>query len=199
MSRSALLLSASVMALFVRTAQASGLLAVLVGSDHATPAVLEAMQRAAEAALAPRITLTWRTSQDLEGTAVSTDLAIIRLRGECRPRGGLQSWNPPSSTDAKPLGQTYISDGHVLPIADILCDTVWKLVGPDLRGASARERDELLGRALGRVVAHELYHITLQTTAHTQEGLTRPSLRSTDLLSEPDTPESLEQPLDSGR
>ncbi len=199
MLRSALLLSASVMALFVSTAQASGLVAVLVGSDHATPAVLEAMERTAEAALAPGITLTWKTSQDLEGTAVSSDLAIIRLRGQCRPQGGLQSWDAPSSTDGKPLGQTHISDGRVLPIADILCDTVWKLVGPDLRGASARERDELLGRALGRVIVHELYHIVLRTTAHTQEGLTRPSLRSTDLLSEPDTTESLDQPLDSGR
>ncbi len=199
MSRSALLLSVLVVALFAKSAPASGLVAVLVGSDHATPAVLEAIERTAQAALAPGISVTWKTSSELEGTAVSADVAIIRLRGECHPRGGLQSWSPPSIADGKPMGQTHISDGHVLPIADILCDTVWDLVGPDIRGAAARDRDELLGRALGRVVAHELYHIMLRTTAHTQEGFTRPNLRSADLLSEPDTSDNLEQPLDSGR
>jgi hypothetical protein len=209
MSKSALSLLALVVAAFARTAPAGEFVAVLVNGDRASPVVLEAMERAAESALAPGTLLTWRTSQDLEGNAVSAEMAIIRLQGQCRPRGGLQSWDSPSIADGRPLGQTHISSGRVLAIADVLCDTVWTLIGPDLRGVAGSQRDALLGRALGRVVAHELYHIMLRTTVHSQEGLFRPKLRSADLLAaqnssgpdvrELETSQNVLQPLDSGR
>jgi hypothetical protein len=36
------------------------------------------------------------------------------------------------------------------------------------------QRDLLLGRALGRVVAHELYHIVAQTARHGRAGVAKP-------------------------
>jgi hypothetical protein len=73
-------------------------------------------------------------------------------------------------------------NGKVLPMADVLCDAVHQLVDRDLRAAQAGEREELLGRALGRVLAHELYHIVLRTTDHASSGLSRSMLTSAELL-----------------
>jgi hypothetical protein len=41
--------------------------------------------------------------------------------------------------------------------------------------ASTRERQKAFGIALGRVVAHELYHILARTTAHAGHGLAKAS------------------------
>jgi hypothetical protein len=180
--RSALLLSAVCCPLWAGAAPAGELLTVLVGSDHATPAVLQAMEHAAEAALAPGIQLTWTTTQQLQGTAVSAPLAVIRLSGDCRPGGDAQARPAARLPEGEPLGRTYISDGQVLSTADILCDNVRALVAPDLRGVPMHERDALLGRALGRVLAHELYHIVLRTALHSADGLSRPRQSSADLL-----------------
>jgi hypothetical protein len=73
-------------------------------------------------------------------------------------------------------------EGKVLPIADLRCDALRKLIDRDLQAAPAAGRDQLLGRALGRVLAHELYHVLLRTRAHAREGLARPAQSSADLL-----------------
>ncbi len=182
MFRSALLLSAILGPLWAGPAAAGELLTVLVGSDHATPAVLQAMEHAAQTALAPGIQLTFATTQQLQGTAVSAPLAVIRLSGDCRSGGDTQPRPAARLAEGEPLGRTYISDGQVLSTADILCDNVWALVAPDLRGVPVRDRESLLGRALGRVVAHELYHIVLRTATHSADGLSRPGQTSADLL-----------------
>src|SRR5262249_4569893 len=39
--------------------------------------------------------------------------------------------------------------------------------------ATAEQRQKALGLAMGRVVAHELYHVLAHTTEHTQRGLTQ--------------------------
>jgi hypothetical protein len=42
-------------------------------------------------------------------------------------------------------------------------------------------REHMFARALGRVVAHELYHTIARTTAHSQTGLARPTLSPAEL------------------
>jgi hypothetical protein len=125
------------------------------------------------------VRLDWR-SHDLGGGNVDGPLAIVRLRGNCSAAVPFRS----SSTDveSEPLGQTHMVNGKVLPFADVLCDAVHRLVDRDLRGMGARQREDLMGRALGRVMAHELYHILARTTEHTTHGLTRPEQSRAELL-----------------
>jgi len=59
---------------------------------------------------------------------------------------------------------------------------VRRVIDRDLRAATSADREELLGRALGRVMAHELYHVLLRTRKHGHSGLARPVLTSADLL-----------------
>jgi len=47
---------------------------------------------------------------------------------------------------------------------------------------NAQQRNTALGRALGRVMAHELYHIVGETTAHQIRGVAKASLSVQDLI-----------------
>ena len=165
-------------------AHAEETLTVKVEGGGASPAVLQAMEKEAETALAPSgIHLIWKLGPGELGEVFSTPLAIIRLRGDCRPR----PIRPRAVLDhpiseGQPLGQTHISDGQILPIADVLCDSIWDFTSRELTATSPNLRAELLGRAVGRVTAHELYHILLRTTSHAREGIARAEQTSADLL-----------------
>jgi hypothetical protein len=45
--------------------------------------------------------------------------------------------------------------------------------------------DYLMGRALGRVLAHELVHILTKSAAHGQDGVTQPALTGRELIGAP--------------
>jgi len=158
-------------------------LTVLIIGNNIRPLVLAAMEREVESNLAPAaLKLTWKSKQDRNGDlVVSGPMAVIHLRGQCVADPPVVAAAARSSEGAQ-LGVTHISDGRILPIADVLCNAVRDFVSPALRGSSVHNRDELFGRALGRVLAHELYHILLQTSEHGPSGLSRWELRSTDLL-----------------
>jgi hypothetical protein len=133
------------------------------------------MRREVEAIVVPAgIHLTWNSGPD---STVYSHIAVMRLQGQCR----LETAIRPASRD-EPLGQTQVVDGKVIPFADVRCDAVRKVIDRELRAAAGSDREELLGRALGRVMAHELYHVLLRTRSHGRNGLARPVLTSSDLL-----------------
>ena len=170
----------------VLTTEASapgGTLTIALASDHSvSERVRSAMQREAENALAPSgVVLRWKDSNSLNAELYER-LAKVRLRGFCRLGAPIPSSLRMDRRNIEALGQTQIVDGIVLPIADLQCDSVRKLIDRDLRVAPASGQDELLGRALGRVMAHELYHVLLRTRAHGHSGLARPAQNSAELL-----------------
>ena len=129
--------------------------------------------------LAPSgINLAWKFGRELDGRAVNGALVLIHLRGECRSGAPV----PHPSSGSPTLGQTHIADGRILPIADVLCDAIRNLIDRDLRAALPGDSEVLLGRALGRVTAHELFHILLQTTTHSRDGLARAAQSASELL-----------------
>jgi hypothetical protein len=72
-------------------------------------------------------------------------------------------------------------NGKVLPFADLACD---KLRGVVEASTSDQSRGNvLLGRAMGRVLAHELYHITADTSEHGREGVAQAALTLNELTS----------------
>jgi len=97
---------------------------------------------------------------DLDRYPQFQKVVSVKFLGECRmdrmPRG-LERQGP--------LGLSHVSDGAVLPFAEIRCDRVRDLVWSTMVNGDSH-RDLLLGRALGRVVAHELYHMLLKTQRH---------------------------------
>jgi hypothetical protein len=156
---------------------------VVLAGERAPLSVVRAMQRETAAALASSaIDLNWMGSENMPDSGLEGEVAIVRLRGECRPAPPAPHTEPGSGKTV--LGQTHIVKGQVLPFTDVLCDTVRQLLARDLRAERRSDRDTLLGRALGRVAAHELYHILLRTTEHARSGLSRAEQSSAELLAD---------------
>ena len=83
-------------------------------------------------------------------------------------------------TDA--LGSTQVGQGRVLPFSEVECDHIRKALAYMRPGSNQLERQNALGLALGRVVAHELYHILTRTTTHATAGLAKASQSLRDLV-----------------
>ena len=116
----------------------------------------------------------WRDASRA-GTEVWADLAMIRFHGDCDPRSKTYPLFAPG-----PLGWTQITDGIIQPFADINCDRI----GGMIQGVSVHAGERLFARAVGRVVAHELYHIFVKTSVHEGSGIGKPEFTTRDLLSD---------------
>ena len=86
--------------------------------------------------------------------------------------------------EGAPLGSTKISNGRVLPFSELECDRIRHSIAPLAIGYSQEERESLLGRSLGRVLAHELFHVFANTDKHGHEGVTKTSYSRKDLVAE---------------
>jgi hypothetical protein len=114
-----------------------------------------------------------------------TSVAIITFRGSCE----FNPWQPPRSLDPGAYAFTRITDGQVLPFAEVNCDRVVSAVRDAISGRGYAGAEQMVGRALGRVLAHELVHILTRSVLHSSEGVTRPALSPRELI-EPDLPAS---------
>ncbi|HEY1343293.1 MAG TPA: hypothetical protein VGF59_37585 [Bryobacteraceae bacterium] len=148
--------------------------------QHQPPAyVLAAVER--ELALLMRpvgLELDWRPFASAAGTEVSVELVIVDFEGTCDV-GDLRSGGTYSGT----LGSTNITDGAIMPYVNIRCDGVRRLVWPDLVLLPPSARAAAYGRAVARVMAHELYHVFSKSTVHDSSGLAKARFTVRDLLS----------------
>jgi hypothetical protein len=102
---------------------------------------------------------------------------VVKLVGRC-DMDGLAA-----TPMAGPLGWSHEANGVVLPFSDLACDNIRSQVqiapitGNPFRG------NLLLGRAMGRVLAHELYHIVADTSAHADIGVAQSALSARQLTS----------------
>jgi len=108
----------------------------------------------------------------------TSELAVITFKGRCDVMG----LNIHETYDPGALGWTHISDGQILPFADIDCGGIRAFAQRALMRLPADQREEAFGRAVGRVLAHELYHIFADTTRHGSSGVAKESYTVDDLL-----------------
>ena len=160
----------------------SGPLSVfLSNAEAASPAVTASMRAELQELLASSgLHLHWH---DGSGNVMGR-MAVIRLQGACRNNAPNPLRAHQVSLDPEALGSTHVSNGEVLPFADIRCDHIRRFVAIPLSSAGTVEtRDEMLGRAVARVIAHEIYHIVLRTTGHGKKGLARATQSAAQLVS----------------
>jgi len=118
----------------------------------------------------------WRNLNVNRGNDVSVELAVITVKGHC-DIAGLSNRSQVEGS----LGFTHLSDGQILPFTEINCDRVRHFVQGELLAMPADDREYAFGRALGRVLAHELYHIFANTTRH-GSGVAKESYTVHDLV-----------------
>jgi hypothetical protein len=132
----------------------------------------------------------WRSLDVTSAQEVVSELAVITFRGRCEVFGlGNRSVVPPA------LGWTHMSDGVILPFSEVDCDRVREFLQRELMRERAPVRDELFGKALARVLAHELYHVFAHTAHHVSCGVAKSSYSVSDLLSDEFEFEKLEPDL----
>src|SRR4051812_42563641 len=132
---------------------------------------IKAMQREVGAVLAATgAKFSWLMMDTEEQTQTFDDLAILRFEGSCRMGAAF-----PATGGGKPvtLAATELSQEEVSSYGSVQCDQIRSTIFSLLGEPYARDGDAAFGRALGRVVAHELYHILARTEEHTRSGVTK--------------------------
>ncbi len=101
------------------------------------------------------------------------DLVMVRLKSECRLDG-----RHPGAPSGKPMALAWAhrSGDEVLPFIEVDCARVRNMLRVLAHGEPAGVQQEMMGRALGRVVAHELYHVLTGNSSHSHAGIAQASL-----------------------
>jgi len=152
---------------------------VLEFQDGYSAQSVNTMKREVEEAFQDaRLRIDWLSREEAAG-GVLGDLAVIRFRGKCMFQPEIAAAREPAA-----LAVTHVSDGVILPFSDVACDRIAALVQPLIPGTKAARGDALFGRAMGRVVAHELVHILSRSIAHGTTGVVEPALSAGQLTSD---------------
>jgi hypothetical protein len=142
------------------------------------PGVAESARREVESILAPLgFPLKWQSLDGVRGNEVSTSLAVVTYRGRCA-----SDYLVAPGRVSAPLGITHVSDGVVLPFTDIDCDAIRIFLRKELMRQRAEDRELYFGRAVGRVLAHELFHIFTGSRHHGSDGVAKPVFTERELL-----------------
>jgi hypothetical protein len=105
------------------------------------------------------------------------DLVVMTFAGVC------EYGQQPVDRGPGPLGLTRIVDGTVQPFGEVECDRVVNSVHNAMPHTDYARGNLLIGRAVGRVVAHELVHMLTKSTEHGADGVERTALTGKELIS----------------
>ena len=148
---------------------------VLPEGRYSEVAIREMGREAAHILKQSGVSLRWRIG--VPAQAISGILIVVNLVGRCEMDGS------PAFLVPGPLGWSHEVDGTMLPFGDLACDNLRGAVQAASRDGSAPGGNVLLGRAMGRVLAHELYHIVADTSEHGRKGVAQAALSPRELTS----------------
>lgn len=123
--------------------------------------------------------VSFRTRDQVQG-GVASDLVLVRFRGRCM----MDRTPPPLYDESGPLAWTRVVEGAPSSFGEVNCDMVRKAVLSALWGQDYGRQELLFGRALGRVLAHEVYHMMAKTLHHGSTGVTEPALSGAQLIAD---------------
>ncbi len=118
----------------------------------------------------------WRLLDESTSKEAFNHLVMARFKGACRNEDGEDAGR------SHTLAITHVAEGEILPFSEVDCDRVRRFVQPQIAQEAHPKRDMLLGKALGRVLAHELYHVLTRSKRHAETGLAKATLSLHDLV-----------------
>jgi hypothetical protein len=122
----------------------------------------------------------WRkASGKADGNVEVERLVVGAFEGDC----SVETLTRASATAirASTLADTSVSNNRILPYFRVDCARVIRALAPTLQPLSVPFREAIFGRAIARVIAHEIYHILAQTTDHQDSGVAKAQLSLGDL------------------
>ena len=153
------------------------------GQESSTPDVLSAMNRELGSLMQPAgFRVVWRGVSDPPSSAGAEHLLMVELRGVCTAQFLSMASTPLSSP--LPLASSSVADGKVLPFSWVDCTALNRFLAPVASGQSQSQQDDLYGRSMARLLAHEFYHILAQTDDHAPAGIAKARFSTVDLLAD---------------
>ena len=142
-----------------------------------SPQTVQEMEREASQIIkASGVELEWRQHSN-SANATFNDLVVMTFNGSC-----MFVPVPPVYDELGPYASTHSTNGEVQPFADVDCDRIVSSVRSAMFGGDFAKADILVGRALGRVVAHELVHMLTKSDTHAKEGVQKAALSGRQLI-----------------
>ena len=121
----------------------------------------------------------WRMLRDVAGNEVFHEIVVVRFQGSCEADGIKND-----SLKPRFLGGTEDEDGELLPFSKVDCRELLAMLSlePSVHAGSTFHVQLLLGRAMGRVLAHEVYHAVLKTARHGERGIAKSPFTGAELF-----------------
>jgi hypothetical protein len=171
-----LLASASLAAAASPARETTGV-SLLIRTGQAPAVTFQEMKKELADVMSPAgVPVHWEeplTFHDVNGSTV-----VVDISGTCRVPFHADAERPGLRT---PLGSTATADGSILPFVQVNCGALASLLAPLIGNQPESFRDFVFGRALARVLAHELFHILTQSENHADSGVAKAALSVADL------------------
>lgn len=130
--------------------------------------------------LLSEVDVNWRMLSDVKPADQFPDLVVVRFKGACQ----MQAVPPYLFDERGYYAFTHTSNGQVLPFSEVECDKVATSIRAAMSRTDYQRQDLLMGRALGRVLAHELHHVLAKSREHSKSGVNRTALTASELIAD---------------
>ena len=162
-------------------------IAIYISFDGAHSAQAVEAMKSEVASLTKRspLNLRWIPLESPRSDESFSDLMVVKFHGNCNMEGIQFLFNELGlEGDGGALGSTWKTDNQVLPFSELQCDRIRRSIAPLAISNAPNEREALLGRAMGRVLAHELFHVFANTDQHGREGVAKTNYTRKDLVAD---------------
>lgn len=140
------------------------------------PEVIANMQTEVGRILAPTgVRVAWRPLAAAGPGENYPEVLVMRFHGACDAlTPTIYSELGPAGT-VHELAETKRVDGKMLPFGAVECDQLRRYLAPVPVNDHKESRNSMFGKAVARVVAHEMYHMLTGSTQHAKQGIARAS------------------------
>jgi len=148
---------------------------ILEAEDRLNPETRAWFRSETERILKPLpVSIGWRSLERYDRRESFDRIIVLRLKGDC-------VWPDSEFSPERPLGFTHVTSGAVLPYVELDCLSIQRTLLSKLEPSVVR-RSRMLGIGLGRVTAHEIYHVLSGSTAHAASGVAKRAFSREDLF-----------------
>jgi hypothetical protein len=155
----------------------SGLTVILdFRGAHSDSSILEMERESGSILKTTGLRLDWRLRDDAPKSAYP-NLVVMTFNGACKFDPTPQAYD-----ESGPLANTKTTNHIIQSFGQVDCDHVVGTARSAMFGADYAHADMLVGRALGRVVVHEIVHMLTQSAEHGRDGVFRESLSGKQLI-----------------
>lgn len=143
---------------------------------HSDSSVLEMERESGSILKTTGLKLDWRSRDDAPNGAYP-NLVVMTFNGTCKFEPAPQLYD-----EAGPLASTRTMNHEIQSFGQVDCDHVVETARSAMFAADYARADLLVGRALGRVVVHEIVHMLTQSAEHGRDGVFKASLSGKQLI-----------------